>query len=276
MAEQVTAAKARASVGKRIGITVLVIVVLLGAAVAIGIGQIDAIVKRGVEEGGTYALGSKTTLANVDIGLVSGKVGLDGLGIANPAGFKSAEFFSLEDGAVEVTLGSLMKDVVEVPLIRLSTIRVNLEKKDGRTNYNTILEHLKKVTGGSDAGPKPAAGGGKKFIVKQILIKDVRVHVDLAGTGGRLDQLAEVNIPIEEVNLTNVGTAEEGGVDLKTLAGVIVNAVLSAAAEKGDSLSPEFMAELRGELAGLQKQLDQVKGLKGAGVQVVGKIAETL
>jgi hypothetical protein len=277
MAEQVMSAKPRKSVGKRIGISVLVIVVLLGAAVAIVIGQIDAIVKRGVEEGGTYALGTKTTLSSVNIGIMSGKVGLGGLGIASPAGFKSAEFFSLGDGAVEVTLGSLLKDVVEVPLIRFSTIRVNLEKKDGKTNYNTILESLKKVTGGSGAEPKPTEptkGGGKKFIVKQILIKDVRVHVDLAGTGGRLDQLAEVNIPIEEVNLTNVGTAEDGGVDLQTLASVIVNAVLSAAAEKGDSLSPEFMAELRGELAGLQKQLDQVKGLRGAGLQVVGKSGE--
>ena len=274
---QSVASKPRGSVGKKIGIAVLVIVLLLAVGVAVLVIKAGSLVKLGVEKGGTYALGTKTTLTSADIGLFSGKVGLTGLNIANAAGFKSTEIFSLGDGAVEVSLPTLVKDVVEVPLIRFSAIRVNLEKKDGKTNYNAILDNLKKVTGEPKQGTAPAskpAGGEKKFIVKSIQIRDVRVHVDMLGTGGKADQLAEVNIPIEEVILSNVGTVEGGGVDLQTLAGVVVNAILAAAAEKGDSLSPEFMAELRGELAGLQKQLDQVKGLEGASRQVIGKSAE--
>lgn len=265
--------KPRKSIGKKIGIAVLVLVLLVVGAVMVAVSQVDSIVKAAVEKGGTYALGTKTTLANADIGLFSGKLGIGGLGVANPPGFKSTEFFSLGDGAVEVTLPTLTKDVIEVPLIRFSTIRVNLEKKDGATNYKVILDNLKKVTGDGTPSQQPTQSSGKekKFIVKQILIRDVRVHVDLLGMGGNADKLAEVNIPIEEVKLENVGTVEDGGVDMKTLATVIVNAVLAAAAEKGDSLSPEFMAELRGELAGLQAQLDQVKGLKGSTTAVVGK-----
>lgn len=282
MADQaVTQPKKRSSLGKKLGIAFLVIVLIVVGVIALAISQVNTIVKKGVEEGGTYALGTKTTLTGADIGLFSGKVGLTGLTIANAPGFKSPEFFSLGDGAVEVTLPSLMKDVVEVPLIRFSAIRMNLEKKDGKTNYNVILDNLKKVTGDSSgAAPKtttqPKSGDEKKFIVKSIQIRDVKVHVDLLGMGGSADQLAEVNVPIDEVVLANVGTAENGGVDLQTLASVIVNAVLGAVADKGGNLPPEFLNDLKGQLADLRAQLSQVRGLKGATLGAARAIGENL
>lgn len=280
MAEQ--AVKAKNSLGKKIGIAMFLLVVLLVAGVLIALSQAGSLVKIGVERGGTYALGTTTSLKSADIGLFSGKVGLTELAIKNPGGFKSAEFFSMGNGQVEVTPLSLMKDVIEVPLIKFDAIRVNLEKQEGKSNYNVILENLKKVTGGDQpqqpSQPKPAepAGASKKFIVKSIQIRDVKVHVDLLGTGGSADKLAEVNIPIDEVLLSNVGTAENGGVDLPTLATVIVNAVLGAAADKGGNLPPEFLNDLKGQLAGLQTQLDQVKGLKGASLGAAKAIGEGL
>jgi hypothetical protein len=76
--------------------------------------------------------------------------------------------------------------------------------------------------------------------------------------------------------LQNVGTAENGGVDLQTLATVIVNAVLGAAADKGGNLPPEFLNDLRSELAGLQASLGQVKGLQGATLGTAKAIGEDL
>jgi len=278
MAEQAAVVK-KSGIGKKIAIVLFVLFVLVVIGVAIALSQIGTLVKVGVEKGGTYALGTNTTLEKADIGLFSGKVGLTKLNIANPQGFKSPEFFSMGNGQVEVSLGSLSKNVIEVPLIKFDTIRVNLEKKEGASNYNVILENLKKVTGGDKPAtdkPMPAepAGESKKFIVKSIQIRDVKVHVDLLGTGGSADKLAEVNIPIDEVLLSDVGTVENGGVDLQTLASVIVNAVLGAAADKGQNLPPEFLNDLKSQVAGLQAQLDQVKGLKGASTQVIGKAGE--
>lgn len=283
MADQaVIQPKKRSSLGKKLGIVFLVIVLLVVGVAALAISQIGTIVKAGVEKGGTYALGTTTTLKNADISLFGGKVGLTDLNIKNPGGFKSADFFSLGNGQVEVTPMSLTKNVIDVPLIKFDAIRVNLEKQEGKSNYNVILDHLKKITGGDQpqqpGQPKPTepAGESKKFIVKSIQIRDVKVHVDLLGTGGSADKLAEVNIPIDEVLLSNVGTAENGGVDLPTLATVIVNAVLGAAADKGQNLPPEFLNDLRGQLAGLQSQLEQVKGLKGASIGAVKAIGEGL
>lgn len=275
MAEQAAIVK-KSGIGKRIAIVLFILFLLVVIGVVIALSQIGTLVKVGVEKGGTYALGTNTTLEKADIGLFSGKVGLTKLNIANPQGFKSPEFFSMGNGQVEVSLGSLSKDVIEVPLIKFDAIRVNLEKKEVASNYNVILENLKKATGGDQPTtdkPKPAepAGESKKFIVKSIQIRDVKVHVDLLGTGGAADKLAEVNIPIDEVLLENVGTAENGGVDLQTLASVIVNAVLGAAADKGQNLPPEFLNDLKGQVAGLQAQLEQVKGLKSTTSKIVGE-----
>lgn len=280
MVEQAAIVK-KSGIGKKIAIVLFVLFALVVIGVVVLLSQVGSLVKVGVEKGGTYALGTNTTLEKADIGLFSGKVGLTKLNIANPQGFKGTEFFSMGNGQVEVTLPSLSKDVIEVPLIKFDAIRVNLEKKEGASNYNVILENLKKATGGDKPAtdkPKPAepAGDSKKFIVKSIQIRDVKVHVDLLGTGGAADKLAEVNIPIDEVLLSDVGTAENGGVDLQTLASVIVNAVLGAAADKGQNLPPEFLNDLKGQVAGLQAQLDQVKGLKGSTTKVIGETQDNV
>lgn len=279
MAEQAVVKKS--GIGKKIAIVLLVLIALVVIGVVILLSQVGTLVKVGVEKGGTFALGTNTTLEKADIGVFSGKVGLTNLNIANPQGFKSTEFFSMGNGQVEVTLPSLSKSVIEVPLIKFDAIRVNLEKKEGASNYNVILENLKRATGGDKPAtdkPKPTepAGDSKKFIVKSIQIRDVKVHVDLLGTGGSADKLAEVNIPIDEVLLSDVGTAENGGVDLQTLASVIVNAVLGAAADKGQNLPPEFLNDLKGQVAGLQAQLDQVKGLKGSTTKVIGETQDNV
>ena len=67
----------------------LVIVALLVIAAVIVYFSIDSIAKTAVEKGGTYAMGTPTTVDTVNVGLWSGQIGMNGLVIANPAGFKS-------------------------------------------------------------------------------------------------------------------------------------------------------------------------------------------
>lgn len=261
---------------KKLLIAFGVLLTLLVVAVVVGVAKIDSIAKAGIETGGTKALGTPTTLGSVSVGLFSGKVGMKNLAIGNPSGFKSPAFFTLGSGDVAVSLASLQKPVVEVPLLKFSEIRVALEKSSGKTNFGVILDNLKKVTGESTSKPKPAGGGGeKKFIVREIDIRDVKVHVDMLGVGGVADKLASVDIPIDQLRLTNVGTANGAGVDIETLASVIVKAVLQAASAKGQGLIPaELLGELEGQLAQLEAQLAQLDGLKNTGVEMIGKVGE--
>src|SRR5205814_1980323 len=90
---------------------------------------VDSAAKAGIQRGGTYAMGVDTSVSSVSIGLLSGKLSMSGLKVANPTGFKSDRFMSLGQGDVAVSLGSLTKDTIIVPTLALDTIDVGLEKK---------------------------------------------------------------------------------------------------------------------------------------------------
>ena len=244
------------------------LVVLLIVGVVVVVMSINSIAKTGIEKGGTYALGVKTTVSSVSVGILSGKFGMSGLKVANPDGFKSDKFMSLGDGGVQVSLGTLRKDTVDLPSLGLDTLEVNLEKTGGKANYNVILDNLKKVTGsGGESKPAPQpAGKEKKFIINDLSIKKVTVHADLIGGPG---DLTKVTVPIDEVHLKDVGK-DKGGVTMGELSGIIVQAILTAAIEKGGGLIPaDMLGDLKNGLAGLGD-------LSKLGLNVVGDAKGTL
>ena len=263
-------------------IVVVVIVVLLSGA-AIGLFMYaDALAKKGIERGGTYALGVETKVGSTDVGLLDGTFDMSDLRVANVAGYPGPHFLTLADGSVAVSLGSLRQQTVVLPHLRLDELDVRLEKKDGATNYNVILENLKKV--GSDK-PVPA-GEEKKYIVNDLSIGHITVHVDLIGSAGvpgavgeAIGSLTKVTVPIDEVKLQNVGKAE-GGLTMGQLTSVIVRAVLVAAAEQGKGLIPaDILGDLEGRLAALgdlsNLDLKVIGDVKGK-VEELGRAAEDL
>jgi len=247
---------------KKLGVVVVVLFVVVVLALGAGVLYADSIAKTGIEKGSTYALGVPTTLGSADVGIMSGTFAMQGLSVQNPPGYKDAAFFELGTGGVEVGLGTLTKDVVEIPILELSGIRLNLERNSKGANYQTIMDNLKKLQG---AESKPSAeSSGKKFIVRQVLIRDVKVKADLIGLPG---SVSEVTVPIHEVRLSNVGTAE-GGVSMGQLAGDIVKAVMASAAAEGGGIIPaDLLTDLKGGLS-------QLPGLDKLGIESVGKVGD--
>ena len=235
---------------KRLVLLVVVLAVLVVGAAVAGLFYINDLVKVGVEKGGTYAMGVKTTLGAADIGVFSGKAALSDLKVANPEGFKAEQFLGLGSGAVQVSLQSLREPVVEIPKLEMNVIRVSLEKKDGKTNYKVILDNLSKLSGkGGDAGtPAPSSGGEKKFIVRDLQIRDVRVPVDMLDAGLPLGAIV---VPIERIELKDIGSQTKG-LPLADVAGIIVRAILATAAENGQGIIPtDILGDLQGQLSAL-------------------------
>lgn len=240
----------------RIGVLLVGIVILLGV---IGYVSINKIAKAGIEQGGTYAMGVETKLKDINLGLLSGEVTMAGLSIDNPEGFKADQFLSLGDGEVQVTLGSLMDDVVEVPVLRLNDIDMALEKDKGKANYEVILEHLAKVTGGGEEPTEPAGEGeAKRFIVRELVITDVKVKAEVIGD-------ISVPIVIPEIKMTDVGSDGEG-VTLGDLSGIIVTSIMATVVETAGDILPAGIGE------GLQGGLAAVGDLGEFGVQVIGDV----
>lgn len=246
-------------------IIVALIVVIIVAIVALFL-YIDRAAKMGIERGATYALGVQTDLGSADVGIFSGEFAMSGLNVANPEGFDTPHFLHLNDGAVAVSLGTLRQDMVELPRVHLTGLDMNLEKKQGKSNYDVILANLKRLESGEK--PKDESGEGKDFIIREILIREVNVQVDLLPMGG---ELSRVKVPIDEIRLTDVGTGEAGAIKFSELADVILKAVLAAVVENGADLPGEVLGELQNGLASLQSLGDM--GI-GAATVIDGQVRE--
>jgi len=233
---------------------VIIIVALLGVLF-----YINSIAKAAVERGGTYALGVSTTLNSARVKPLGGTFGMRGLTVANPAGYDSKHFMTLGTGHVAVSLGTLMQDTVKLPHLNLSDIDMNLEKKDGKANYQTILDNLKKL---SPEKPDPNA---KKFVIKNVAIRNIKVHVNMMGQN--------LDVPIEEITLKNVGSDGQG-VDLAQLSGVIMKSVFAAVVQKGGGLIPaDMLGDLTNGLASLA-HLDKLGEVANIGGEIAQQAAD--
>ncbi len=240
---------------KRLFALGFVLVLLVIGGVVFAVMNINSLAKAGIEKGGTYALGTNTTLQSANVGILGGTFAMNGLNVANPPGYKAPSFLSLGSGGVAVSFNSLSKPVVELPKLSLDGLNVALEKSGGKANFNVILDHIKKVAdqAGGSGGSSSGGGGDKKFVVNELSLTNIKISVDLIG--GPAD-LTKVNIPIDEIKLTNVGKTGTGvggtGVTMSQLASIIVQAVLAAAADKGGGILPaDILGDLQGGLAGL-------------------------
>lgn len=241
----------------------VLLVVLVIAAVAALFFYIDSIARRGIEVASTAALGVNTTLNKADVGILSGTFDMGGLNVSNPGGFQSPHFLTLGDGGMAVSLGSLNKPTVELPYLKLSGIDVNLERRENKSNYQVILDHVKSLE--TDGGTsKPSSGGAeKKFIIREVKVTDINVHVDLLPIGG---QLTKVSVPISEIALRDIGSGTDGGMVLRELVPTLLKAILAAAVQKGGEIIPaDVLGELQGSLA-------QLKSLESLGVSLSGDL----
>ncbi len=255
---------------KKLAILAGALVVVLVAIVAIVFMSIDSIAKAAIERGSTYALGVQTTLASADIGILSGEFAMSGLDVANPEGFESDHFLRLDEGFLAVSLGSLRQDIVEVPTLALTGIDVNLEKRGGKANYKIITDNLKRfesADAGDGDGQADAVKPGKKFVVHEIIIRDVNVTVDLVPAGGAMTRL---EVPIEEVRMTNVGSESMTTAELTNR---IIKMILAAIVSNGAQLPADLVNDLGGALAGLGDIGNMTVTETG---QVVGKVIEGL
>jgi hypothetical protein len=230
---------------------VLGVVLALTVSVILAIVWIDWLAKAGIETAGTMALGVATTVDRVKIGILAGDFSMSGLQVANPSGFRSSHFLKLDDGAIDVSLGTLIQGTVEVPVLTLSGIHMNLVKESGQANFRTIIDNLAKFEATRNTPDAPAEKGSrKKFIFREVLIRDVDVLIDLLPLGGKLTQLT---VKIDELRLEDVGAEGNRGETLARVTATVVRALLDAVIEKGETiLPPELLSELREKMGGLQ------------------------
>lgn len=255
-------------------LVVLVIVVAVGAVM-----YIDTVAKAAIEVAGTKVLGVKTTVDKVSIGITSGSAAMNGLHVANPEGCQAPEFLALDLGGVAVTPASLLGDVIRVPKIELSGMKLEFEQRvGGDSNVDTILANVKKFSGGGGSAP---AGGqtseGKKFVIDELSLSNISVTARASGVP-LADKGIEIKVP--KIVLKDIGSGGSDPVGLDQLTGMIVQAVMQAVMQAGNGQLPDIFAQsITNGLAGLgdvfnsKMAVDLGNGLKDVGNNV-GKALE--
>ncbi|MCX5662650.1 MAG: hypothetical protein NTW19_23465 [Planctomycetota bacterium] len=246
----------------------LVVVLVLVLAVVVGVWfYLDTIARIGVEKAATSALGVSTTLDSMSLRLVRGECALKGLKVSNPSGFDSTHFMTLKSGDIAVAPASLLEPKVVIPEVKLSGIDVNMELKNGKANYQVILDSVKQTQGQGTSGG--SGGSGKKFVIKKLVIEDVTVHAALVPVGG---DLTRAKIVLDRIELTNIGEGSANGVELAQVASEVTRAILQAVSAKaGGILPPEMLQGLGNGLAGVTKLGQQTTQAVAGTVKEVGK-----
>jgi hypothetical protein len=223
---------------------------------------IDGIIKTAVEKGGTAAAGVPVTLDKADLQLGASRLELGGFAIANPPNFRPEPFVSLGRASTAWEQNSIFEDLMVIDELKIEDVAINLEHKDGKTNFGAILDHM--GAGDSPSKPAPEDPNAKKrsLHVKHILISNVKAAVHVPGLA---DSSAGVTVPrIELKDFRTDGSTTE---IVAALTGTIVDALLTSTLDAGSANLPkEISASLERKVDALKSEakgvVDQVKGLQ--------------
>lgn len=234
----------------------------------------DELTRRAIERGGRDALGVDLSLSFVRLGLLGGGIQIEGLSVANPPGFEQADLLRVGHVQMGVALPALLADRVLVPSLDLTDVRVDLERRGMSTNYDRVLDHLRRA---DEPGGSSSTEDDDLVIIREVRIRnveaDVRVLPELDAIPGAQTAtgLEDVRLHIPEIVLRNV-RSKGNATDLVTrLTGLIAAAVLDSVARHATGL-PSAMVDELASVGGMlgNTSLELVGEVTQAGADAVG------
>jgi hypothetical protein len=217
------------------------------------------IARRTVEQRTSAALGLETTVEEMELPIFRGNTTLSGLKVRNPPGFEAEHFLTLGDGKLSLTFWQLLGRRVEVPLLVLSRIDLELERRLTEANYSRVVESFRRQKREAAPGEAP----GRRFFFREVLLQDVTVHVRFLPEIG---EPAEATVKIPAIRLEDVGRNGEEGLAVGQVAAALVRALLEAAARAGAPGLPRAVLE---EIEGAR---DRLEALGAEGVELLGEV----
>jgi len=236
---------------------------------------LDGIAQAAIERGSTYALGVDTTIDSARIGLVSGSFRVAGLEVTNPPGFEDPRFLRVNKARLDLQTSSLRKPTVIVPLFAIDGLEVDLDKQRGKANYEVILDNLAKFESEEpEPAPEADASPGKRFVIQEVVIRDLLAHVRVVERGG----VPQVDLLVPEVRLRDPGGGQ--AMTPAQVTNLLVKTVLASIAKAGAGLPggvANALSKSLGKLSSVSVDLpdggkiaDSAAGAVSAGTDAAG------
>lgn len=232
---------------KKALLVILVLLLIVGFVVFRVWSNLDSIVAGIIEESGSQALKTPVTVTEVNIGLAEGKAAVNGLAIANPAGFTPAPLISLDSIGVDLDLESLGDEVIVLETVSIGAAAISYEiNGDGDSNMQALLDSVQ--------GEGEAQSQSVKLIIQKLEFGGAKVQVK-----SQVGPIKEQEIDLPGFTLRDVGKAQGGATPEEIATEIserIAKDVISAAARAGvESLIDSQKDKLKEKLGGKLKNI---------------------
>ena len=208
---------------KALKIIGIIIVVLIIAVFAI-ILNLGKIVKTGINTVVPQVTKCEAHVDDVNFNVFGGKFEIKNLVIKNPEGYKTDHAFALGHIFVNVKMGSLMSDVIEIDQVLIDAPEITYEVGLGNSNLNTILENVNSSLPSSDEEKKEEKEekkeGGKKVVVNLVKVTNGKIGVSAKIAGGM-----EAPIVLPDIEIKDLGK-KEGGISMVQAAAITLKTTL--------------------------------------------------
>jgi uncharacterized protein involved in outer membrane biogenesis len=243
------------------------VVVFVAGVLVVGL-HLGDIVKAGMERVGPRITQTSLTVNSVNLALLSGSAGVNGLVLGNPEGYQAPQSISVGKASVSLSPGSILSDKIVIHSVEVRNVEITFEGNPlGANNLTKLMDNVDSLTPAADqaatnapaattsAGEKKPA---KKFEVDDFVITDAEIHADITGFVHKV-----ITVPLPDIHLTDLGKGNDGitAADLtqKILHAVTINTI-QALASSATGLGKSAV-QSAGKAAG--EGVDQVK--KGLG-----------
>ena len=205
---------------KIIGIIVVILIIALFAIIL----NLGKIVKTGINTVVPQVTKCEAHVEDVNFNVFGGKFEIKNLVIKNPEGYKTDQAFSLGHIFVNVKMGSLMSDVIEIDQVLIDAPEITYEVGLGNSNLNTILENVNSALPSSDEEKKEEKEekkeGGKKVVVNLVKVTNGKIGVSAKIAGGM-----EAPIVLPDIEIKDLGK-KEGGISMVQAAAITLKTTL--------------------------------------------------
>ena len=112
----------------------------------VGLRLVDVVAKSTIDSEITSILGVETKFSSVDLGVLTSKSSFTGITIANPPGYKAKYILTIDRVDIDVGIGTLMSNNIDIPEVILTGLTFDLEEVDKSINLEEVIKMLKAAT----------------------------------------------------------------------------------------------------------------------------------
>ncbi len=244
----------------------LVVVLVLGAAAYWLMGNLDDIVHEQIEVQGTKVLGVPVSVDAVTLKLLDGFGEIRGFSVANPQGFSANSLLGFDAVRLDIDTAQLSTTPLVIEEITIDSASALYElNAQAQGNVNVLLDQLKrnapasKPQQASETAASGDAGSDLRLVVKQVVVKDTRLKLDLTAIG---QKAYDETLPT--FTARDIGGSEglpPAALGAKIAEAMLDNLVDAATEKQKEKLKQKAIDKAKEKVEDKLKDNEKVKGL---------------